>query len=258
MKYRYIFSQKKHINWKLWTFIIVLCAAIAFVAATPQINLPEDSFNPTATPHYTQVNNISMFEEYQISTPKNLPYVALTFDDSPSEYSESILLVLSQMNVKATFFLIGNEVASFKKIVEQISQQGHDVANHTWSQMGLGSVTAVEALQDVTKTEEEIMRISGRGTPWIRPPYNSVSDDAIQALGNAGYRFVLYDLDAGDFFYNQGESIINNIKKAQPGDIILLHDGRISPDTLKEIIKTLKEMDLTPVSLSQLLSFGIN
>lgn len=257
MKYRYIFSDKKHINWTVWSFIIICCAVVAFIAATPDIVLPSNPIFPQNTPLIPQEAFTSVFEEYQIKTPKNLPYVALTFDDSPSAYTESVLLILNQMNVKATFFLIGNEIASFEKLVEQIAQQGHDIANHTWSTKGLWGTTAVEAIEDVSKTEKAIEKVLGRGTPWIRPPYNSASRDAIAALGKAGYRFVLYDLDAGDFFYNQSESVLNNIKNAKPGDIILLHDGRITSDTLRAVIKLLRENGLEPISLSQLLSYAI-
>ena len=66
--------------------------------------------------------------------PRQLRYVSLTFDDGPDELvTPQLLAVLRHYNVKATFFLVGHMIAKAPHVVNQIIQDGHHIANHTWA-----------------------------------------------------------------------------------------------------------------------------
>jgi peptidoglycan/xylan/chitin deacetylase (PgdA/CDA1 family) len=231
-----------------------------YILLTPDGIIPISNIEATPLPTpYEPLNDPNLkYHGYEVVTPRDNNFVALTFDDSPSKYTEVLLKALERKNAKATFFLVGDKIDTYPDTVTKIVEQGHDIGNHTWSALGLGFATSQEAIEDISKTEEMIIKYAGRGAPWIRPPFNSISDDAVLAVGAAGYRLVFYDIDSGDFFNNQTKNVLDKISKAKAGDIILFHDGILSSDTLMKAIDQLREKGLEPVSLSQLLASDID
>lgn len=184
----------------------------------------------------------------------SMHHVALTFDDSPSKYTLQIVEILNSMGVKAAFFITGVNVPGREDAVVSIYRSGHDLGNHTWDYTGIGIKSAYEAVEDVAATEDLVKDICGRATPFVRPPYQSISGEAYAALYGAGYRIINYDIDAGDFFNSSKQSILGSISSAKAGNILRFHDGKISPETLRSVIDSLREMGLEPVALSTLLS----
>lgn len=243
----------------MWLFLMVCSLLVGYILITPDGVIPISNIEATPLPTpYEPLNDPTLkYHGYEVVTPRDNNYVAITFDDSPSKYTESLLKALDRKNVKTTFFLVGEKIETFPETVSKVLEQGHDIGSHTWSSLSLGLATAPEAIENITKAENMIQKYAGRGACWIRPPYNSISDDATKALGAVGYRLVFYDIDSGDFFNNQTKSVLEKVTKAKAGDIILFHDGIVSSDTLMQAINKLREKGLEPVSLSQLLSSNI-
>ena len=152
-----------------------------------------------------------------------IPKVALTFDDGPSSvYTKILLDGLKERKVKATFFLVGENVENNKKLTKRISKEGHLIGNHTYSHADLARTNYNKASVEINKTNEIITSITGTSPKYIRPPYGDVNK---KLLENTGMR-------------DQNADIVVNriISHVRPGDIILLHD--IFKSSVEAALKT--------------------
>src|ERR1700687_3808987 len=90
------------------------------------------------------------------------PYVAMTFDDGPSaKLTPKLLDLLATHHIKATFFLIGQNVAENPEIVARETREGHEVANHSWSHPNLAKMSDDGVRGQLHKTEDAIRSASG-------------------------------------------------------------------------------------------------
>src|SRR6266704_6053270 len=104
------------------------------------------------------------------------PYIAMTFDDGPSaKLTPKLLDLLAAHHIKATFFLIGQNVAENPEIVAREVREGHEVANHSWSHPNLAKMSDEGVRGQLHKTEEAIVSASGNRPTLLRPPYGSIS-----------------------------------------------------------------------------------
>src|SRR2546423_14106760 len=104
------------------------------------------------------------------------PYIAMTFDDGPSaKLTPKLLDLLASHHVKATFFLIGQNVAENPEIVAREAREGHEIANHSWSHPNLGKMSDEGVRGQLRKTEDAIRSASGNRPTLLRPPYGSIT-----------------------------------------------------------------------------------
>lgn len=156
--------------------------------------------------------------------------VALTFDDGPSKtYTPQVLAVLKKYKIKATFFMCGAQVTYYPELVKQISCEGHEIANHSFSHPNLykdkskrGAVIAAE----VVKTNALIEKLVMIKPAYFRAPYNYRDVETIKAINDLGLIYVSWTFSVSDWEKPAPEVMINIFKKNLiPGSIILLHDG---------------------------------
>ena len=235
--------------------ILVLCY-ISLTQPIPQM-VPVQ-FAPSIMEPLPMPRKQSTLDRYLVKPPKDVPYVALTFDDGPTEYTEALLDTLDQMEVQATFFLIGEQIEDYTHVVRRMDEAGHDIGNHTHRHAVLTSDVVADDMRQIRLCEQAIKDITKRCTLFIRPPYDALSEDITEALGAAGYRICLYDVDSRDFFTSSQRRILENLEDVKGGDIIRFHDGHIHPNTVKEIIRTLREKGLEPVSLRRLITANLS
>ena len=86
--------------------------------------------------------------------PYNKAEVALTFDDEDLEFTPKILDKLKQHNVKATFFLLGENAEKFPNVVKRIANEGHVIGNHTYSHPNLAKVNEDEYRNQIIKRKK--------------------------------------------------------------------------------------------------------
>src|SRR4029077_201733 len=92
------------------------------------------------------------------------PYVAMTFDDGPSaKLTPKLLDLLAAHHIKATFFLIGQNVVENPDIVAREAREGHEVANHSWSHPNLAKMSDGGVRDQLRKTDEAIRSAAGHG-----------------------------------------------------------------------------------------------
>src|SRR5438132_3042932 len=162
------------------------------------------------------------------------PYVAMTFDDGPSaKLTPKLLELLAAHHIKATFFLIGQNVAENPDIVTREVREGHEIANHSWSHPNLAKMSDAGVRDQLHKTEDAIRSSSGNRPTFLRRSYSSITARQKKWINQEfGYKIVLWDVDPLDW-RRPGSNVVCNriIKMARAGSIILAHD--IHPGTIE-------------------------
>ena len=167
--------------------------------------------------------------------------VYLTFDDGPiPESTPFILDTLSHYGVKATFFMVGDNVRKYPELYERIVAEGHQVGNHTHNHIGGFSHTLHEYSYNVEKANAYIK------SHLFRPPHGWMRL-AQYALLSRRYKVVMWDLVTRDYSkWMTARGVFNNVVRyARPGSIITFHDSLKSIDKLQfalpESLKWLKK-----------------
>ncbi len=185
--------------------------------------------------------------------------VALTFDDGPHyKYTEQILDILKKYGVKATFFVIGVNAEKYPQKVKRISDEGHEIGNHTYSHLNLKELDEKEIRQELIKGERIIEKITAKKPKLLRPPGGTYSDAVVKTASEMGCDVILWSQDTRDWAHTPADKIacgiIDNVKG---GDIVLFHDF-VSPDTptpeaLEKIIPQLLKSGYKFVTVSELI-----
>lgn len=179
--------------------------------------------------------------------------IALTFDDGPHPYyTEQLLKGLKERNVKATFFITGQNVEAYPEIVKEIYEDGHLIGNHTYNHTQLTSGNAETFKQEIVKTNEVIKAVTGEDTIYIRPPYGSWDKEFEKELNMFP---VLWTIDPLDWCSSDVSCIVNTVcAKAGENDIILMHDQYKTTVTAAfEIVDKLMEEGYEFVTVDELL-----
>ncbi|MCC5896024.1 MAG: LysM peptidoglycan-binding domain-containing protein [Alkalibacterium sp.] len=196
-----------------------------------------------------------------IKGPTTEKVVALTFDDgSDGTNINTILQILSTHNVKATFFLTGSGVNNHPQAIRNIANQGHQLANHSYSHPDFTKISAAEIRSQLQRTEDIVRNVTGKTTkPFFRPPFGAYNSTVLQHVGDAGYRYSVYwTIDTVDWTGNSSTDIVNRVmNRITPGAIILMHTGagaRGTPAALPTMITRLKGLGYRFVTMSQLMN----
>lgn len=178
---------------------------------------------------------------------------ALTFDDGPHPvYTPMMLDVLKEKNVKATFFLLGEQVEQYPEIVKRMSEEGHLIGNHSYKHEQLSKLSVEQACAKVNRTNELIKSITGNSPEYIRPPFGDWKDKLDCQVNMIE---VLWDVDTLDWSSQNKEKVINKVvTKVEEGDIILMHDSYETTVTATaEIIDRLEKEGYEFVTVEELI-----
>ncbi|TQR20389.1 polysaccharide deacetylase family protein [Psychrobacillus vulpis] len=197
---------------------------------------------------------------WEIKTEEKV--IALTFDDGPhSTYTPQILDLLSEYDAKATFFVIGERAEKLPDLILQIGQEGHEIANHTYSHPY--KITPEKLTEELKKTNEIIHDITGTYPLFYRPVGGTYNDRIINTAVQNGYKVIMWSWhqDTEDWKTPGVNKIVSRvISGAKPGDIVLFHDaGGDRSQTVKaleEILPELKEQGYKFVTVSELLEIN--
>jgi peptidoglycan/xylan/chitin deacetylase (PgdA/CDA1 family) len=152
--------------------------------------------------------------------PRESDDVALTFDDGPSEYTDRYLDVLKEKGVPATFFEIGQEMPGREATMRRILGEGDEIGDHTENHVeypGYGQIAdAATRIAEYTHFKPCL----------FRPPGGAVNSGVVSTAAELGMDTITWDVDPQDWSLPGTEAIYANIvANAQPGSIILMHDG---------------------------------
>ena len=153
--------------------------------------------------------------------------IALTFDDGPNPSISPLLLdLLDRHDVRATFFLIGCHVRAFPALARQIAERGHTIGNHTETHPALTFLSRRRIEDELARCDDAIGDATGRKPRWMRPPFGFRGpqlNGIIRSRGGAGV--VMWSAWAWDWKPQPAGPVIQRLRRAQGGDIVLLHDG---------------------------------
>jgi peptidoglycan/xylan/chitin deacetylase (PgdA/CDA1 family) len=182
---------------------------------------------PVKTPSI--VKNI--FPNYIWDIPTTEKVVYLTFDDGPTPIITNWTLdILKQYNAKATFFCIGNNIKNHPEIFQKIENEGHAIGNHTFNHPSGWKTKTEDYIDEVLTTqiviENKIQKSNIRIKNLFRPPYGQITTKQGKSLMKLGYKIVMWDVVAFDWKDSMSkEKCYQNVIKAIPGSIIVLHDS---------------------------------
>jgi len=171
--------------------------------------------------------------------PRDRKVVALTFDDGPSDYTDDFLAVLREKDVPGTFFEVGQVMPGREATMRQILAQGGEIGDHTMDHVEF------PGYEQIAGAAARIRAYTHFQPCLFRPPGGGVDAGVVATAGSLGMRTVTWDVDPRDWSTPGTEAIYAGIVgHAQPGSIILMHDGGGPRDetlaALPRVIDTLR------------------
>lgn len=179
--------------------------------------------------------------------------IAITFDDGPDPvWTPKVLDLLKAQKVKATFFVIGTQVAAHPELTRRIIAEGHQIGLHTFTHANLSTIPAWRRSLELRQSQLILAGATGVSTPLLRPPYSSEPSaltnadwSSIEWARSAGYLTVLTTQDSEDWRRpGTAQVIANSTPKGTAGQVLLMHDaGGDRTQTLaalQKLIPTLK------------------
>jgi peptidoglycan/xylan/chitin deacetylase (PgdA/CDA1 family) len=201
--------------------LAILVLAIGFLGATARAEEASQAAQPS--PSAAAQQKPGTYSEAHVDGP----YIAMTFDDGPSaENTPRLLDILKQRNIKATFFLIGENVVQNPEIVKRILAEGHEIGNHSWDHPQLSKLPDDRVTSELTRTSDAIREACGYAPKIMRPPYGAITKRQREWIGDKfGLSTVLWSVDPLDW-KRPGPAVVSKriLAGAGPGAIILSHD----------------------------------
>lgn len=185
--------------------------------------------------------------------------IALSFDDGPHPtHTCEIIEILNKHGVKGTFFVVGKNVVNYPDVLRQIVDNGHEVANHSFSHTITKNSTKDAILKEMRFTHDAILNVCETEVRFFRPPGGSISADMVDAAKSMNYNIILWNIDTRDWAHTDKSTIIKNVlSNIKSGSIILFHDyisGKTpTPQTIDELIPLLLEQGYSLVTLQELM-----
>ncbi|WP_448519950.1 polysaccharide deacetylase family protein [Rhodoflexus sp.] len=240
---------------------LLLCA---FNAATPRPSLRNQfaSDKMKAFAREVQRQAIHYPDSYFLEKITEKKTLAITFDDGPdSLYTQQILQILAKEKIKATFYVTGDSIGKWEKVLQRIAAAGHSIGMHGQSHRNLRELPTHEWQAEILNCQATISRATGRQPLWLRAPFGAVSDEQIEWCAARNIRIANWSVDSQDWENtkeNTSKAIAERVLKyAHPGAIILLHSAggrkKRTVFALPAIIKGLREKGYEFVTVPQLL-----
>ncbi len=180
-----------------------------------------------------------IFKKYHWKIPNANNEVFLTFDDGPTpEITEFVLEILNKHNIKAGFFVVGNQAKQYPELLQKIFNEGHSIGNHTFTHLHGWKHLYKKYLHEIIRTHNLLREILHTNIRFFRPPYGKFSYFVRNHL-LMNYEVIMWDILVGDFDKNcSPEKCVKNVtKNLENGSIIVLHDSLKCKQKLKEVLE---------------------
>ncbi|MFD3706882.1 polysaccharide deacetylase family protein [Nocardia sp. NPDC058658] len=183
--------------------------------------------------------------------------VALTFDDGPTARTPEVLRMLEAAQVPATFYLIGDNLATHPEYGAAIVAAGHELGNHSYTHRRMVLISGDTVREEIERTDAEIRRAGFQGPITFRPPYGKKLWSLPHYLAEHDRTTVTWDVEPDSAGGASRETIVRDaIDQTRPGSIILLHvmQGGESAAAVPEIVDGLRAKGYRFVTVSELLA----
>lgn len=194
--------------------------------------------------------------------------LVLTFDDGPgSSLTPAILNILAEDNAKATFFLLGRNIAGREAIVRQIAEQGHDICSHGYDHLHSLKVSPFRVLSDIKRGWAAIDAALGtmRKKYPFRPPNGKLNIICLLYLLVRQVPIVYWSIDSGDTWRQQPDSLrVAMLAEKAGGAVSLAHDfDRSNENTSRFVVESIRaalamaaDKGMRVLTVSELLDIG--
>ncbi|WP_442600850.1 polysaccharide deacetylase family protein [Paenibacillus sp. KN14-4R] len=242
------------------SLVLIFVAIIAIRNWTSSKNSLDSS--PTSTPNAETISQTSAQELMKIKmvplgkvAPREYngqirKVVYLTFDDGPSKYTEELLDILKQNDIKATFFMQGANISGHEKSIKRLADEGNypglHSMTHDYKKLYSGGGSA-NFLNEFNQVQALVKNITGQKSTLIRAPYGSmpqIGGKFREDIANAGYKMWDWSTDSLDWkLPNKPDEVLNQVKKGAKHnlEVILFHEKQQTIDALPKIIQYLKQ-----------------
>jgi peptidoglycan-N-acetylglucosamine deacetylase len=219
----------------------------------------------TADPHRLLSANLDARVARLLQNSRPLPRVggakliALSFDDGPYPVQTPLLLdVLHDLDVKATFFLIGDDAEQFPELTARIARDGNEIANHTLTHPAhFEALSAAEVREELLGGADVLERYVHDPAirTMMRPPHGRFTEQTVLAAQAAGYNVILWNEDPGDWRTVASKVLAQDVElHATAPDIVLLHSGRMeTTEMLPEVVARFRKAGYEFVTVGELL-----
>lgn len=152
--------------------------------------------------------------------------VAITFDDGPGPETEALLDVLAARALRATFFVVGEQVQRYPSVARRIVAEGHEIGNHTFSHPMFLTQSPRATRDELTRAQQMIEDVAGVRASLARPPYGIRTPAYFSAARALGLRVVLWSVAGFDWKVITADRVASFVlRRTHPGAIVLLHDA---------------------------------
>ena len=172
----------------------------------------------------------------------------------------NLLDILKSHQLKATFFVIGKKIKGNEALVKRIIEEGHIVANHSFSHSYVYDIYSTKKVtEDIRLTNTAIKETTGLTPKLFRPPYGVTNPNIARALKKTGLISIGWNVRSLDTVIQDSDKLYNRVvSRIKPGSILLFHDtGKNTIETLKEIILFTQKNGYKIVGLDQLLNIKV-
>lgn len=201
-----------------------------------------------------------------LNTRKELPIycvdtkekeISISFDAAwGSEYTDEILKILRERDIKCTFFLVGFWVDKYPDQVRKIAEEGHEVGNHSTTHPHMSKLSREQIRMEIETTQKKIEELAGdRTVKLIRPPYGDYNDLLITTCREIGFYPIQWDVDSLDWKELGIEHMYRQVTgKVKSGSIVLFHNNaKYITQALPSILDKLLADGYSFVPISQLI-----
>lgn len=224
------------------------------------ISVPLASLYSILQSEYLADKDKESYDAYQVEQERiaKQKRIALTFDDGPNRSTTpKVLDMLKKRGLKATFFVLGQNIAGNEDILKRIVEEGHEVGNHTWSHPNLTTLSPEQVQREIVDTQKIIKDTIGYEPTLMRPPYGAINQATMTVVNMP---IIYWSVDSNDWQLRNANLISNQVQsQAYPNSIVLLHD--IHPSTveaLPSLLDYLQREEYVFVTTTELLGENLN
>ena len=236
-------------------YLIAFSIGIIVILAFNIVSHAGEMYKNKGRRYYEQTGEVV----WEIKTTEKI--VAITFDDGPNpKYTAQVLDLLAKYEAKATFFIIGENAEKNPELVLRQYEEGHELANHTYTHPWTSSVQRLE--QELKQTNEIIFSITGFRPTLFRPVGGQYTDEMIKTAVKNGFKVVMWSWhqDTEDWANPGVQKIVDTVLNGtKPGNVILFHDSggdrRQTLQALAKILPELKKQGYQFLTISELLDY---
>ena len=179
-----------------------------------------------------------LFPYYVWHKSRKEKVVYLTFDDGPVPgVTDFVLKELAKRRMRATFFMVGDNIVKHPELALKVKGEGHQIGNHSHNHLNGYSHLTRDYVANVEECQATINRVLGIQPKLFRAPYGRLKTEQRKQLSRT-HEIIMWDVIPGDYDLSQNPALCLSKAKqhTQNGSIILFHDQRKTEGILFQIL----------------------